>query len=92
MIALLVSKRSFDKLPKDVQAAVVKAGAEATAEQRRIAGAQAQEIIVSLGNKGMKVNKVGNPAQFRGSVKAVYEKFRPTIGSALLDQTLAAVQ
>jgi tripartite ATP-independent transporter DctP family solute receptor len=92
MIALLVSKRSFDKLPKDVQEAVLKAGADATQEQRKIVGAQSQKIIVDLGTKGMKVNKVGDPAQFRGSVKSVYEKFRPTIGSDLLDRTLAAVQ
>ncbi|WP_374446713.1 TRAP transporter substrate-binding protein [Stella sp.] len=92
MIALLVSKRSFDKLPKDVQEAVRKAGAEATVEQRRIVGAQSQKIIADLGQKGMQVNKIGNPAQFRQSVKPVYEKFRPSIGSDLLDKVVAAVQ
>ena len=92
MIALLISQRSLNKLPKDVQAAVLKAGAEATIEQRRIAGEQAQKIIADLGAKGMTVNKIADPAQFRGSVKSVYEKFRPSIGSALLDKTLAAVQ
>ena len=92
MIGLLISQRSLNKLPKDVQEAVLKAGAEATLEQRRIVGDQAQKIIVDLGSKGMKVNKVADPAQFRGSVKSVYEKFRPSIGSDLLDKTLAAVQ
>lgn len=92
MIALLVSKRSFDKLPKDVQAAVTKAGAEATVEQRKIVGAQAQKIIADLGKKGMQVNRVAEPARFRASVKPVYEKFRSSIGSDLLDKTLAAVQ
>ena len=92
MIGLLISQRSLNKLPKDVQEAVLKAGAEATLEQRRLVGDQAQKIIVDLGTKGMKVNKVADPAQFRGSVKSVYEKFRPSIGSDLLDKTLAAVQ
>lgn len=91
MIVLMISQRSMNKLPKDVQDAVRKAGAEATVDQRKRVGEQAQKIIADLGKKGMTVNKVANPAAFRSSVKTVYEKFRPSIGSDLLDKTLAAV-
>lgn len=91
MIVLMISQRTMAKLPKDMQDAIVKAGAEATVEQRKIVSAQAQKIIGDLGTKGMKVNKIGDPAAFRNSVKPVYEKFRTSIGSDLLNKTLAAV-
>ena len=37
-IALLMSKRAFDKLPDDLKKAVIEAGAEATKAQRAAAG------------------------------------------------------
>jgi TRAP-type C4-dicarboxylate transport system substrate-binding protein len=50
-----------------------------------------EELTDKLKGKGMQVNNVKEPKAFRAKVKPVYEKFRPTIGSELLDRVLAAV-
>ena len=92
VIELLISKRTFDKLPADLQKAVRDAAATATAEQRKAAAANSKELLATLQTKGMKVNPIGDPAAFRGSVKGVYDKFRPSIGPELMDAALAAVK
>ena len=92
VIELLISKRTFDKLPADLQKAVREAAATATAEQRKAAAANSKELLATLQTKGMKVNPIGDPAAFRSSVKGVYDKFRPSIGPELMDAALAAVK
>jgi len=92
VIELLISKRTFDKLPADLQKAVRDAAATATAEQRKAAAANSKELLATLQTKGMKVNPIGDPAAFRSSVKGVYDKFRPSIGPELMDAALAAVK
>lgn len=92
VIELLVSKRNFDRLPEDQRKAVREAAKAATAAQREAAYANVKELLADLESKGMKVNKISNPAAFRESVKPVYEKFRRPIGSDLMDAALKAVQ
>ncbi|HEX5958179.1 MAG TPA: TRAP transporter substrate-binding protein [Hyphomicrobiaceae bacterium] len=89
---LLISKRLYDRLPADLQKAVTEAGTAATAKQRTAAAAAATETLAKLEAAGMKVNRVGDMAPFRAAVKSVHEKFRPSIGPALLDEALAAVK
>ena len=92
VVALTVSKRAFDRLPADLREMVVKAGAEATSAQRNQSSsitASAREELVA---KGMKINVVENPVPFRAAVKPVYERFRPSIGPAILDEALKTVQ
>lgn len=91
-LGLLVSKRSFDKLPEDLKPIVREAGAAATGAQRKVMGENVQKLIADLQSKGMKVNEIKDPAAFRASVKPVYEKFRSSIGPDLMDQALKAVQ
>ena len=71
MIGLLISKKSLDKLPPDLQAAVREAGRTAVGAQRQAAGANARQLVDALARKGMKVNPVGDVAPFRASVKPV---------------------
>ncbi len=92
MIALLISKRTLDKLPKDLQAVVREAGHTAVGAQRAAAGANAKALVDTLAGKGMKVNKVADVAPFRASVKPVYDKFKGTIGADLMNDVLAAVK
>lgn len=91
-IPLLVSKRFFDRLPEDLQQVVAEAGVEATARQREATRAVTQELVASLEAAGMTVNYVEDFAPFRQAVANVYEQFRGSIGSDLLDEALAAVQ
>jgi tripartite ATP-independent transporter DctP family solute receptor len=92
MIALLVSKKSMDKLPADLQKVVREAGKTALGAQRVAAGANAKALVGALEKKGMKVNVVADIVPFRNSVKPVYEKFKPTIGAEVMNDVLAAVK
>jgi tripartite ATP-independent transporter DctP family solute receptor len=89
---LLISKRTFDKLSADQKKAVTEAARQAVAEQRKVNGENAKQMVVGLQGKGMKVNTIGDPAAFRQKVAPVYEKFRNSIGSDLLNAALAEVK
>lgn len=91
-LGLLMSKRRYNSLTPDQQKAVRKAGRKAVVEARRLNTKNVEELIDKLKAKGMQVNNVKDPKAFRAKVKPVYEKFRPTIGSELLDRVLAEVK
>lgn len=92
MIGLLIGKRSLDRLPADLKAAVIEAGAEATQAQRT-ANAAAQSVFRdSLTKNGMQVNEVPDKAAFRRGVLPMYESFRGQIGTDIIKEALAAVQ
>jgi tripartite ATP-independent transporter DctP family solute receptor len=92
MIGLLMSKKSFDKLPPDLQAAVREAGRTAVGAQRQAAGANARQLVDTLAKKGMKVNPIADVAPFRASVKPVYDKFKGSIGPDTMNEVLTAVK
>lgn len=92
VIHLMVSKKVFDKLSPELQAAMRKAGKSATIEQRKQAAANEVKVIETLKSKGLAVNEVSDPAKFRASVAPVYARFKASIGGDLLDRTLAAVK
>ncbi|MCM2561689.1 TRAP transporter substrate-binding protein [Lutimaribacter sp. EGI FJ00015] len=90
-IHLLMSERSLENLPDDVQQAVMDAGHAAIAKQRKAVAAAEADVIKSLEEKGMEINDIEDVGAFRAKVGPVYERFEPTIGSDLLDQALQAV-
>ncbi|MFA8385387.1 MAG: TRAP transporter substrate-binding protein [Pelagibaca sp.] len=90
-IHLLMSERSFEGLPQDVQQAVLEAGEAAIEAQRAAVAAAEAEVVQALQDKGMEINDIEDVAAFRARVIPVYERFEPTIGSDLLDAALAAV-
>jgi tripartite ATP-independent transporter DctP family solute receptor len=92
MIALMMSKKTYDKLPPELQTAVREAGKTALGGQRVAAGANAKALVGTLEKKGMKVNAVTDVTPFRNSVKPMYEKFKPSIGADTLNAVLAAVK
>ncbi|MFX5918558.1 hypothetical protein ABTE65_19110, partial [Acinetobacter baumannii] len=73
MIALLISRRSFDRLPADIRPAVLEAGAEATREQRAFNGRLQTQFRDSLARHGMQVNEVADKAAWRRGVLPMYE-------------------
>lgn len=91
MIALLVSKRSFDRLPAEVKAAAIEAGREATAEQRATNGRLQAQFRQSLAGR-MQLNEVADKAAWRRGVLPMYESFRGQIGADIVRDALAAVQ
>lgn len=92
MNGLVISKRALDKLSPEQRKVVLAAGKSATAIQRQVAAADVKKILVSLEQKGMKVNAVSDVSAFRKSVAPVYDKFRKSDAGPLLDQVLAAVK
>jgi tripartite ATP-independent transporter DctP family solute receptor len=92
MIGLLMAKRSFDRLPAEMKAAVTEAAAEAAREQRT-ANARAQAVFrENLAKHGMQVNEVPDKAAFRRGVMPMYESFKGQIGADIIRDALAAVQ
>jgi TRAP-type transport system periplasmic protein len=91
-IGLVMSKRTFDRMPEDVKKAIVEVSAPAAKAQREAATATANEILERLEKSGMKVNRITDVKPFRASVQGVYEKFKDSIGPDLLKETLASVQ
>ena len=90
-IHLLMSKRNFDRLPEDVQQAVLDAG-EAAIKAQRIAVAEGErDVIAALTEAGMEINDIENVGAFRAEVTSVYERFEDSIGKDLLDRALSAV-
>jgi TRAP-type C4-dicarboxylate transport system substrate-binding protein len=87
-----MSKRRYDSLTPDQQRAVRKAGRKAVVAARRLNTQNTKYLIAKLKEKGMKVNEVRDPKAFRAKVNPVYEEFRPTIGSKMLDGVLAEVE
>lgn len=90
MNALLIGKRNLDRLPADLRDIVRAAGTAATAKQRAASIANAALIVEALRGKGMTVNTVPNPAEFRQAVLPMYESFRGAIGADIVQQALSA--
>ena len=91
-IPLLISKRAFDRMPDDLKKAVVDAGTSATKAQRVVSEQVNASLIKTLESKGMKVNRIGDPAAFRKTSESVYEKVRATTDAEIMQEALAAVQ
>ncbi len=90
-IHILMSERSFDALPEDVQQAVLDAGMKAIAAQRAVVAAAEADVVTALTEAGMEINDIEDVGAFRAEVGPVYERFAPSIGQDLLDSGLAAV-
>lgn len=90
-IHLLMSERSLNGLPEDVQQAVLDAGDAAIEQQREAVAAAEAEVVSALEEKGMQINEIDDAGAFRARVDPVYERFEPTIGEELLESALRAV-
>jgi len=90
-IHLLMSQRTFDSLPADVQTAVLEAGEAAIDAQRKTVAAKEAEVVAALKEAGMKINEIDDVGAFRAQVGPVYERFESTIGEELMQRALDAV-
>lgn len=91
-IGLVMSKRTYDKLPADLKKAVSDGAASAIRSQRAIVGKASKEVLASLEAKGMKINQVKDVKPFRTAVAEVYDKVRDQVGADLMKEALAAVK
>jgi TRAP-type C4-dicarboxylate transport system substrate-binding protein len=91
-IGLVLSKRTFDRLPADLKKVVRDSGAAAVKAQRIASAQAAKAVLASLESKGMKVNRVQDVKPFRAAVQQVYKDVRGSIGDDLMQEALAAVK
>lgn len=72
-LGFVISKRTLDKLKPEQREAVLAAAKEAIAAQRKKAVSETRSVLAQLEQKGMKVNEISDPAEFRAKVKPVYD-------------------
>jgi len=87
---LVFSKRSFDRLSKDDQALVLKAGAETQLEQRKLWDEMVKASMEKLRSSGSTVVTDVDKKAFQASVKPVYDKYGEKYGALM--QRIAAVR
>ncbi len=90
-LALLVSRASLDRLSEEQQQAVREAARIAIERQREMNAANQVDVLEELREQGYEINEVANPEAFREMTLPVYDEFRASIGSDLVDRALEAV-
>ena len=69
----MMSGMAWNKLPEDLQAALVEAGKEATQEQYKIAAAQEAETEAFLKQQGVEIGELDDIAAMQAKTKPVVE-------------------
>jgi TRAP-type C4-dicarboxylate transport system substrate-binding protein len=84
---LMISKKLWDKLPKEQQDAIQKAAEESRDFQRKTFQEQSEDVKQKLKDNG---NIVVEPdlTPFKEAVKPVWEKFEPIVGKDLIDKVV----
>jgi TRAP-type C4-dicarboxylate transport system substrate-binding protein len=86
---MMASKRKFDALDKKYQDALRQAAVEMTPDWRSTIGQASAQAEKTVTAKGVKIIEVDRAA-YRKAVEPVYQQFRNTIGTELMDAVLAA--
>ena len=87
---VLYSKKMFDALSKDEQAALREAATEGQKVQRATIRASDGKALAELKTRGMQVNEISPEEQKRmlEKVKSVYDKNSPTIGAETINAVM----
>jgi len=91
-LIFMISKKTWDKLPADVQTAVADSVKEAIPLQRSKNGQNIEELMKELKTKGMAINTVDSPDAFKEKVKPLYKEFEGKIGKDVMDAFFAATK
>jgi len=88
-VALIFSKKQYDKLPPDVQTALLEAGKASTIAQRNAMELKTQEALAELRKLGLEFNDV-DKTNFQNMVEAVYKNNAERVGGIdLINQIIA---
>ena len=87
---LMVSKRKFDSMPKDLQEGLRAAAVEMTPDWRKTMAEKTTETSAFLKEKGLTFAEVDRAA-YRKQTHSVYDEFRPIIGAELFDTVIKQV-
>lgn len=83
---VLMSKKSWDRLPSDLQKIVLETAVEVARVQRSMNRAQEQKQLGELKAKGMTVIETPDRAAFREAMKPVFEQFQVQFGKDLVQR------
>jgi len=86
--AVIISKKSWDKLNAAEQKILQEAATEATAYQRQVSRKANEEGLVKLKAAGMQVNEIApaEMARIRDKIKPVTEKYSAQVGEGLVKE------
>jgi tripartite ATP-independent transporter DctP family solute receptor len=87
---MMVSKRKFDSLPKNLQDDLRTTSQELTGDWRKTMVAKTAETSTFLKGKGLTINEVDRDA-YRKATAGVYKDFRNVIGGDLVDAVMKQV-
>ena len=83
---VLLSKKSWDRMPSDIQKILLDAAVEVAKIQRQLNRTQEQKQLGELKAKGMTVVEEPDRAAFREAMKPVFEQFQGQFGTGLVQR------
>ncbi len=87
-LPLVISKRTYSKLSKELQQTIHEAAKNAITRQRETVATNEKGLLDKISEQGMKVNEVENPDAFRTSVQEVYQEYRSKVGNDIFDKVM----
>lgn len=82
----IMSKTTYDTLPKDLQKVITKASKEAIQYERKVALEDEQKLLEDLRKTDIQIEEHPDLDSFREAVKPVYKEFEDSIGKDLLEK------
>jgi tripartite ATP-independent transporter DctP family solute receptor len=83
---ILMSKKSWDRMPPDIQKTVLDTALEVARVQRQLNRGQEQKQLGELKAKGMTIIENPDRAAFREAMKPVFEQFQGQFGKDLVQR------
>ncbi|MCM3566943.1 TRAP transporter substrate-binding protein [Neobacillus mesonae] len=89
-LALVVSDKTWSKMPEDIQKILKETGVTVGKEQRKYSRETAKKLAEQLKKEGVTVTELSDSAikEFQDSAAETYKKLAPEIGQDLIDEML----
>jgi len=88
---LIISEKTWQKLPPDIQKVMKEGAVKFAAEHRRLDQEMEGQMLKELQEKGMQINRP-DLGPFRQATKSVYDEWVPVLGKDLTDRVTAEVK
>jgi tripartite ATP-independent transporter DctP family solute receptor len=87
---LVMNKKLFDSLPKEIQDAIVQTAKDMVQEHNKLWAAMIEDIKKQLKDKGMIFNEVTDIRQFQAATASIYKPMEAIVGKDLIDAIVNA--
>ncbi len=82
---MVMTKKTFDALPKNIQKAVEDAAKEAGVFHAKLWAGMIDDTVKQLKENGMIFNEVKDIKEFQDKAKLIYKEFEPIVGADLIE-------